>query len=134
MAFSIRLSNIPQQIVNQIEAELPSRAVRAANALTTAKNQVLRGQRSGRRYGGHTASAPGEPPANWSGHLRDSSFKEITNDAHLPAIESEAFYADWLENGTPGGQMAPRPFRDKILQMAEPEVSAIYSEPWHISI
>ena len=134
MAFKIDIAGIPEKIKNQVEAELPSRATRAANALINAKNEVLRGQGSGRRYGRHQASAPGEPPANWSGHLRDSSFTPLTNDAHLPGIMSDAWYADWLENGTPGGQMAPRPFRQPIIDKAQAEVEAIYQEPWHISI
>ncbi len=131
MGLTINLSNLPQKVIASIEAELPSRAVRAANALLNAENNVLRGQRSGRKYGNHTASAPGEPPANWTGHLR-MSFKAITNDAHLPAIETETSYAQLLESG--GGKLAPRPFKEKIMQEAEPEIKAIYSEPWHIKI
>lgn len=134
MPLQINLTGLPQIIKNQVEAELPSRAVRAANALMNAKNLVLRGQRSGRNYGGHIASKAGEPPANWTGHLRDSSFDPLVDDAHLPGIRSVAAYAELLENGTPGGQMAPRPYRQKIIDTAMPEVEAIYKEPWHISI
>lgn len=134
MAFGIDITGIPEKIKNQVEAELPSRAVRAANALLNAKNEVLRGQRSGKMYGRHQASAPGESPANWSGHLRDSSFTPLTNDAHLPGIMSNAEYADYLESGTPGGMIAPRPYRQPIIDKAQQEVEAIYQEPWHISI
>ena len=133
MGFSIDLQSIPQKVVASIEAELPSRAVRATNALINAKNEVLSGARSGRSYGGHVASAPGEPPANWSGQLRDTRWRQI-DDAHCPAIESDTWYAMLLENGTPGGQMAPRPFKDAILQKSIPEVTDIYSEPWHIKL
>lgn len=133
MAFGINITEIPAKAVAAIEAELPSRAVRATNALINAKNMVLRGARSGRMYGSHQASAPGEPPANWSGHLRDSGWKQI-DDAHRPAIVSDTWYAELLENGTPGGQMAPRPFREAILKEAIPEVTAIYKEPWHIKL
>lgn len=132
MAFKIDIAGLPQKIANQVEAELPSRAVRAANALINAKNEVLRGQRSGKWYGGHQASAPGESPANWSGHLRDSSFTPLTNDAHLPGIMSNAMYAGYLEDGT--SKMAARPFRQPIIDKAQPEIEAIYTEPWHISI
>lgn len=119
-------------IQNQVEAELPSRAIRAANALLNAKNDVLRGQRSGKWYGRHRASAPGESPANWHGHLRDSSFTPLTNDAHLPGIMSNAKYANYLEDGT--SKMAARPFRQAIIDKAQQEIEAIYTEPWHISI
>lgn len=134
MPFKIDIAGIPAKVMAQVEAELPSRAVRAANVLMDAKNEVLRGEGSGKWYGNHHASAPGETPANWSGHLRDSSFTELTNDAHLPGIMSNAKYADWLENGTPGGQMAPRPYRQPIIDAAQQRIEAIYTEPWHISI
>ena len=133
MAFSIDLQSIPQKAKAAIEAELPSRAARATNEMINAKNEVLRGARSGRMYGGHQASAPGEPPANWSGHLRDTNWDQI-DDAHLPAIVSHTWYAMLLENGTPGGQMAPRPFKDAILQKSWPQIQAIYRDPWHIKL
>lgn len=132
MALKIDIAGIPEKIKNQVEAELPSRAVRAANALMNAKNEVLRGQGGGRWYGSHQASAPGSPPANWSGHLRDSSFTPLTNDAHLPGIMSNAMYAGYLEDGT--SKMAARPFRQPIIDKAQAEIEAIYQEPWHISI
>lgn len=132
MGFKIDLAGIPAKIAAQVEAELPSRASRAANALLNAKNEVLRGQGGGRRYGSHQASAPGAPPANWSGHLRDTSFTPLTNDAHLPGIMSNAIYAGYLEDGT--SKMAARPFRQPIIDKAQPEIEAIYQEPWHISI
>jgi len=133
MGLTINLSSIPAKVMAQVEAELPSRAVRAANELLNAEHEIMRGQGGGRRYGNHQASAPGEVPAVWSGHYRDS-YKTLEDNAHLPGIESETKYAHWLEEGTPGGQMAPRPHVEKILQMAEPQIIAIYSEPWHISV
>ena len=69
MGFKIDITSIPQMVINQVEAEMPSRAVRAANVLMNAKNEVLRGEGGGRWYGKHHASAPGEVPATWSGHL-----------------------------------------------------------------
>lgn len=132
MGFGINLTQIPQKVLQSIERELPSRAVRAANALRNGADIVLSGARSGRVYGGHQASAPGEAPAQWSGNLR-TKWTPLT-DAHMPGIQSEVWYANLLEGGTPGGQMAPRPFRDKILAESWPEVSAIYSESWHISL
>lgn len=132
MALTIDITGIPAKVMAQVEAELPSRAVRAANALMNAKNEVLRGQGGGRWYGNHQASAPGSPPANWSGHLRDSSFTPLTNDAHLPGIMTNALYAGYLEDGT--SKMAARPYRQPIIDAAQAEVEAIYNEPWHISI
>ena len=56
----------------------------------------------------------------------------MTNDAHLPGIMSNAEYANYLEEGT--RKMAPRPFRQPIIDKAKAEVEAIYQEPWHIDI
>lgn len=35
-----------------------------------------------------------------------------------------------LEDGTPGGQMKPRPYQDQILEKAKPKILKIYSEPY----
>lgn len=131
MAILINLSNFPQIVENQVKAELPSRCLRATNALMHAKNNVLRGARSGKYYGRHRASAPGEPPAVQTGHLRGSSFSPITDSSHQPGIRSNAEYAEPLEYGTI--HMAARPFRDRIIEMAMPQIIEIYQEPWHIS-
>ncbi len=39
-----------------------------------------------------------------------------------------------MENGTPGGMIAPRPFADEIVQRSQGEVTAIYAEPFDISL
>ena len=53
-----------------------------------------------------------------------------------PAIENDAAsqYADYMENGTPGGMIAPRPFRQPIIDKAKPAIEAIYNAPWHINV
>ena len=59
-----------------ISRQAASRGVRAVNALRNAELNVLKGQRSGKRYrkypykSMYTASAPGEPPARRTGNLR----------------------------------------------------------------
>ena len=56
-----------------ISRQAASRGVRAVNALRNAELNVLKGQRSGKRYrkypykSMYTASAPGEPPARRTG-------------------------------------------------------------------
>ncbi|MBR1566700.1 MAG: hypothetical protein IJ649_08050, partial [Oscillospiraceae bacterium] len=120
------------QMQAKIKAELPSRAFRAANELRNASLEVLSGSRSGRHYRGYTASAPGEPPAVRTGALR-MSWKPITSGAGgvNPAIESGVPYA-WLDEGSPGGMIAPRPYAKKIVETAMPAIEAIYAEPYHL--
>lgn len=131
MGFKITLSELPQLVMNQVKAELPSRAERAVNVLINAKNEVLEGQRSGKWYGSHQASAAGEAPANWHGDLR-KSFHRIEDDAYIVGIYNPYPYANYLEEGTK--KMAPRPFRQPIIDKAKQEIEDIYKEPWHIKV
>lgn len=119
-------------IANEIPRQMAGRCYRASNELRNAALSVLSGQRSGRMYGGHQASAPGEPPAQWSGKFRLSWQPTTVVGGHnfLSRIENSTFYAGWLENGTPGGQMAPRPHHDLIQNQALPKIVAIYDEAY----
>ena len=130
MAILINLSNFPQMVENQVKAELPSRCLRATNALMHAKNNVLRGARSGNTTES-TGIRAGRTTGSQTGHLRGSSFSPITDSSHQPGIRSNAEYAEPLEYGTI--HMAARPFRDRIIEMAMPQIIEIYQEPWHIS-
>lgn len=141
-----------EHAIEQIQHQMESRSFRAANELRNSALIVLRGQRNGRRYKVpgtyrrqrdkvdgkmkrgryYTASAPGEPPAVRTGTFRDSWQPRvyIGFGSFISRIESDVPYADWLENGTPGGQMAPRPHHDRILEHAEPKIVRIYSESY----
>ena len=132
------LDEIVIEATDEIRHQMDARAHRAANELRNSALTVLRGQRSGRRYRVpgmgtyYTASAPGEPPA-----ARTSAFRlkwepraYSTGDTYYSVIENDKSYADYLENGTPGGQMAPRPHHDRIRQAAEPAIRRIYEEPY----
>ena len=143
-------ATVRNQVVN-INRQALSRATRAVNAMRSAEFEVLEGQRSGRLYrmpytGSlsleerkkkhykppmYRASAPGEPPARRTGNLRmhwngqvkaeNSAGGGITVIAEL---ESQESYAVALENGT--SKMAPRPFTEKIIEEALPEIIKIY--------
>lgn len=125
-----------EEAVKIIAAEIPrqmaSRCYRASNELRNSALSVLSGQRSGRMYGGHQASAPGEPPAVWSGKFRMAWQPRTVagGNTFLSQIENSTFYAGWLENGTPGGQMAPRPHHERIQDHALPKIIAIYDEDY----
>lgn len=83
----------------------------------------------------YRASAPGEPPArrtgalrmHWNGHVES---KSVSGNGIVitAALESGEKYAGILENGT--GNMAPRPFVEKIKEKAMPEIRKIYSKPY----
>lgn len=129
------------RVVENVGRQAVSRGTRAVNAIRNAELDVLKGSRGGRVYkkphssATYTASAPGEPPArrsgalrlNWHGAVEGGSFGgggvQIT-----AALESEQSYSGYLENGT--SKMAPRPYKDKIIEKATPEIVAIYNEPY----
>lgn len=128
------IEEIARKVTEGIQEQMPTRAYRGANVLRNSSLTVLSGGRGGRKYGKHRASAPGEPPAVWSGTFR-LSWKPRTyafGTSYFSIIDSDVWYADWLENGTPGGQMAPRPHHDLIQQDALPQIVAIYDEPYNV--
>lgn len=141
------LEKIVEEATDQIKHQLESRTYRASNEMRNSALLVLRGQRSGRSYRVpgtkryYTASAPGEPPAVRTGAFRNSwqtdprcsgafgtYWARIKSD--IRTDNGRYGLGDILENGTPGGQMAPRPHHDRILEKAEPKVMRIYEEPY----
>lgn len=133
------------KVVSEITDQMKSRGVRAANELTSAKNHVLRGQRSGRRYRVpntrkyYTASAPGEVPAQRTGQYRlkwDEKSYAQGNSVHAQ-IESRVRtdngkynLGTLLEEGSPGGKIAKRPHKKKIADKAKPKIVKIFKEPY----
>jgi HK97 gp10 family phage protein len=74
------------------------------------KTSILSGAKSGRQYyingARHTASAPGQPPANVTGALVKSI--KVNKERNKSIIKIEKNYAVLLEFGT--SKMRPRPF------------------------
>ena len=70
------------------------------------KKSIASGAKSGRRYGSHTSSAPGQPPANWTGKLLRSI--KVQKMKGISFVYVTAKYAEFLEFGT--SKMRPRPF------------------------
>lgn len=66
----------------------------------------MHGPKSGRMYGSHKASAPGEAPATETERLERSITVEKI-DANTVAVGTDNEYAPVLEFG--GGRIAPRP-------------------------
>ena len=128
-----------------VQKEVSQRAYRASNELRNAELYVLRGQRSGKKYRvpgtrrKYTASAPGESPAvrtgvfrlSWGTHVHVE--KNGTHFRAVSAIESKEraggrLLGEMLENGT--GRIAPRPYKQKVIDRALPKIKAIYQNPY----
>ena len=120
-------------LVLELNANARSRARRGVNLLRNAALEVLGQNGSGRVYGKHVASAPGQPPAPDTGNLRRNwrqavlaypNGKGLGVNIHM-RITSDMFYADFLEHGT--RFIAPRPHRERIKTKARPQIVALFS-------
>lgn len=128
-----------------VQKEVSQKAYRASNELRNAELYVLRGQRSGKKYRvpgtrrKYTASAPGESPAvrtgvfrlSWGTHVHVE--KNGTHFRAVSAIESKEraggrLLGEMLENGT--SRIAPRPYKQKVIDRALPKIKAIYQKPY----
>ena len=131
--------------VSEITDQMKSRGVRSANELTKAKNAVLRGKRSGRRYRvpntrrHYTASAPGEVPAQRTGQYRlkwdEKSYSEGKSvhaqiESRVRTDNGKYNLGTLLEEGSPNGKIAPRPHKKKIADKAKPHIVKIFKEPY----
>ncbi len=91
----------------------------------------------------YRASAPGEPPAVRTGMFRLSWGTHVhvenvgTHFRAVSAIESSLrsgkhLLGDLLEDGSPGGQLKPRPYKQAIRDRAMPEIQALYRKPYKV--
>ena len=122
--------------LNRVMAEVNRHALRRAHLsveeLDNAAQDVLGQDGSGRVYGKHRASAPGEAPAPNSGNLRTKWRKYIIGAPTTKGmrvtirIKSDMPYAGILEKGS--ANMAPRPYKQRIIDAATPEIQKIYGE------
>lgn len=97
-----------------------------------------RDQATGRMVSGvyYTASAPGEAPANRTGAFRTSWQQRVyaEESAHELVVhtvlesndrtKNGKLIGDMLEKGT--SRMKPRPYKDKVIDMATPAIKKIY--------
>lgn len=101
-----------------------------------ARKRIMKGPKSGKRYGKHRASAPGEAPANDTGNLARS----ITVVAARPSPNAQAIvmasteYAKALEYGTKragparNGEIRPRPFLRPAIEATKDEMNRVIQE------
>ena len=94
--------------------------VDSANSLAKEmKKRIKTGAKSGKTYGNHTSSAPGQSPANWTGELVNS-ISDISEGKNSKVIVN-ANYAEFLELGT--SKMRPRPFILPSIQKVKKDLS-----------
>lgn len=86
-------------------------------ATSRAKELVLTGPKTGRMYGAHRASAPGEAPASDTGRLVSSIRWEFTGSRLAIRVMAGTEYAAFLEFGT--SVLAARPFLRRAITETE---------------
>jgi hypothetical protein len=118
------LAGLGASVHRQLVAVLDSAA---QEVLTHAADSITGGSKTGRIYGEHQSSAPGEAPANDEGVLAGSMFIERTSDLVRHVI-APAEYAAALEFGTLDGRIAPRPFLGPALEAVKPGFVADVAE------
>ena len=81
----------------------------------------------------YQASAPGEPPAQRTGRLRQSFFLTVDPDSHsgrfVANIRTNVYYADDLNYGTE--RVAARPFVEPAIERVIPKIEKYLDD--HIS-
>ena len=91
------------KIINQAEDLVYDGSVYMAEEM---KKSISSGAKSGKKYGNHTSSAPGQSPANWTGKLLKSI--KVQKSKGMAFVYVTAKYAEFLEFGT--SKMRARPF------------------------
>lgn len=109
-----------------------ARSTQALNVMRNCAMEVLSQDGTGRRYGKHVASSPGQPPAPDTGSLRRNWHQQqlaapgIGKGIRVTLrLKSKMHYAVYLEGGT--RKMAARPFKDRIENKARPKVTALFA-------
>lgn len=111
MGIQVKLTSRIPEISAELRAKAAVLVQVTAFEIQADAMESMTGGRSGRWYGNHRASAPGEPPAIDQGLLANtigvSSVPGVDNDLAAMVV-ANADYAPHLEFGT--SRMAPRPF------------------------
>ncbi len=147
------IRTMTKSIEQDIKKEFIRRAQNQAPIeVRNATNYVLSGKRSGRRYGKHIASKPGEAPAHKSGDLRRSHlpFQTTTEIADgirvISGVKTDVRYAKTLDKGYDDDVRArrgkdkkyktyrltikPRPYVEKSKKKAVEKIKELYRGPY----
>lgn len=107
-----------------INAEKDANTVQAVRLTTMGINSrarlMMAEPKTGRVYGNHQASAPGEAPAIDTGLLTNSLQEAYENDGMTGYAYTNTAYAPDLEYGHPDGTVAPRPFMQPAAREERP--------------
>lgn len=106
------------------------------NIKREAKRLILEPPKTGRIYRlelkgvkvYHQASAPGEPPANFTGDLRNTIDYRVKGSDQLiikAGSQNKVFYAGDLEFGSEDGRILPRPYLNPAILKSQRDFNTI---------
>jgi len=148
MGLDFKLTSNIGNITKELERTQLDKMNKAVHAVRTTTLNTLAGQGTGRTYKvpgtkrTYTASAPGEPPAQATGELRQHVSVDVSGNSgkligrvgipssakHKTTKVSIGDYAICLEYGTKN--MEPRPWLKRSFDESKPEVERIFGEQW----
>ena len=92
----------------------------------TAVKSIQQHGSSGKTYGNHTASTPGNPPNSDTGYLASNIFVSKDTNGEGASVESRADYSNALEFGT--SKMGARPFMQPALEENRRKIVQMYAK------
>lgn len=136
MPAKVELKFHTKEAVKAIEDTASKRILEAVNVVRNTVLETLSGKRSGITYHvpgtrrTYTASAPGQPPAQATGQLRQLIKTSVKSEGKkiIGAVGTDAKHGKPLEYGTKN--MAPRPWLRVSFEKALPQVKSILSRKW----
>ena len=136
MGIEITISDNINEAMREIRDHARDRMLEAVQEVRNQTLDTLSGKRSGRIYRVpgtkkyYTASAPGEPPAQRLGELRQSvkGGVESQGDAIVGFVGTEKDYGRVLEFGS--SKMSPRPWLRVSFDKSADAVKRIFMRKW----
>jgi HK97 gp10 family phage protein len=108
------------QVITNAQPQVMEKLLEGGNTIKAEIVKEFNEPKSGKVYGSHTASAPGEPPANMTGKLLESI--KVRQEGNSVIIGTTLDYGTYLELGT--SILAARPYLQPAYQKKLPEIIA----------
>jgi len=130
------LTDNTDKVIKSINESASKRMAKAVNEVRNVVLETLSGSRTGRRYKVpgtqkfYTASAPGEPPAQATGGLRESIKTTVSSEGKkiVGRVGTDLEYGKELEFGT--HRVAPRPWLKPSFEKAKGKIEEILDGKW----